>query len=375
MFGIQINYECILLIIECSDIYKSKKFGFKKKRVFFTHSNKLIMNKALTINPLVSIALATYNGEEFLDLQLQSIYNQTYKNIEVIVTDDQSTDKTHEILDYYKLKYGLVYYINEHHLGITKNFEKALSYCSGNYIALCDQDDIWFPQKIETLLQNTQGANLVYSDGYILDPSESHKKISEVHWLKPFGIDSDNQDLYKYSLLSSFILGCSILLKKELLEHCLPFPENFRNHDWWLILCAQNYSSIKFVDLPLFQYRRHENNNSKFVRKSAFKNICEFWGTEQKIIREERYSSYFNLLKSLAEYDFPKNLEQKQFLLKVIESLKPSNSIFNKIRSFFFFWRNNKYIFPQVSYFYRIIFSLSKLITKNQIIINEKYEL
>ena len=99
-------------------------------------------------NKLVSIAMATYNGEKYLKEQLDSIYAQTYKDIEVIVCDDCSSDKTVEILDEYKEKYGLKYYINEKNLGFKKNFEKAISLCSGDFIALADQDDIWIENKI-----------------------------------------------------------------------------------------------------------------------------------------------------------------------------------------------------------------------------------
>ena len=93
--------------------------------------------------PLISIAIATYNGEKYLEEQLDSIYAQTYKNIEVIVTDDCSSDKTVEILKKYYKSHGLKYVINETNLGFVKNFEKAISLCRGDYIALSDQDDIW----------------------------------------------------------------------------------------------------------------------------------------------------------------------------------------------------------------------------------------
>lgn len=118
-------------------------------------------------NKLVSIAMATYNGEKYLKEQLDSIYAQTYKNIEVIVCDDCSSDKTVEILDEYKEKYGLKYYINEKNLGFKKNFEKAISLCSGDFIALADQDDIWIESKIEIFLKSKGIDNLIYMSDYL----------------------------------------------------------------------------------------------------------------------------------------------------------------------------------------------------------------
>src|SRR5574344_2136916 len=98
---------------------------------------------------MISLALPTYNGEKYLREQLDSIFNQTMVPEEIVVVDDRSTDSTIQILEEYKQKYGLKYYINEQNLGYNKNFEKAITLCQGDYIALCDQDDVWLPEKIE----------------------------------------------------------------------------------------------------------------------------------------------------------------------------------------------------------------------------------
>jgi len=118
---------------------------------------------------LISFALATYNGSKYLKEQLDSFYNQTYKNFEVIVVDDVSTDDTVKILEQYKRKYGLIYFVNSTNLGVTKNFEKAISMCSGEYIALADQDDIWLPKKLEILHKNIGDSSLIYSNACIIN--------------------------------------------------------------------------------------------------------------------------------------------------------------------------------------------------------------
>src|SRR5688572_32515873 len=99
--------------------------------------------------PLVSIAIATYNGEKFLRQQLDSIYAQSYPNIEVVVSDDRSTDATAGVLEEYRRRHGLAYGVNETRLGYPRNFERAASMCRGAYIAFADQDDIFLPHKIE----------------------------------------------------------------------------------------------------------------------------------------------------------------------------------------------------------------------------------
>ena len=128
-------------------------------------------------NKLVSIAMATYNGEKYLRKQLESIYNQTYKNIEFIVCDDRSSDKTVKILQEYQNKYGLKFFINEQNLGFVKNFEKAASLCTGEYIAFADQDDVWLPDKIEILLSEIGNNSLICSDAKLID--ENNNQVAE----------------------------------------------------------------------------------------------------------------------------------------------------------------------------------------------------
>lgn len=101
----------------------------------------------------ISIAIATYNGDRFLREQLDSLYSQTILPDEVIVCDDASSDGTVAILEEYKRSHYLQYYVNEQSLGCNRNFIQAFSLCTGDYIFICDQDDIWLPNKIETLLR------------------------------------------------------------------------------------------------------------------------------------------------------------------------------------------------------------------------------
>ena len=103
------------------------------------------------MNKNISIAIATYNGARFLREQLDSLYTQTLLPDEIVVCDDASTDGTVDILKEYHDKYGLQFYVNEHSLGCNRNFFKAISLCHGDYICICDQDDIWLPNKIETV--------------------------------------------------------------------------------------------------------------------------------------------------------------------------------------------------------------------------------
>jgi len=207
------------------------------------------------INPLISIAMATYNGEKYLEEQLDSIYAQTYKNIEVIVTDDCSTDKTVEILEQYSKSHGLKYYVNEENLGFVKNFEKAITLCKGEYIALSDQDDIWETDKIYTLYQYMKDALLIHSDalliddaGDVIEPSytqNSHKVL--------------RKDIIEY-FFNNDVTGCTMMFSRKLLSMILPIPENIIAHDWWIAIQAKQQGKITYVPGARVRYRQHQNN-------------------------------------------------------------------------------------------------------------------
>jgi glycosyltransferase involved in cell wall biosynthesis len=217
----------------------------------------------MNYTPLISVAIATYNGGQFLKDQLNSIYNQTYKNIEVIITDDCSTDGTLEILEEYSQKYGLNYYINEKNLGVVKNFERALSLCGGEYIALADQDDIWLPEKIQNLVNEIGNYSLIFSDAILVDTygnkiAESLKKVSNYI--------ADTETPFLQLFYRKNIYGCTMFFRKELLQKALPIPDDVGQHDWWLPIVAAKNRGIKYLDRRLMFYRQHKNNISGDVK-------------------------------------------------------------------------------------------------------------
>src|SRR5262245_33463585 len=128
------------------------------------------------MNPKISIALCTYNGAKFLSSQLESYLVQTQMPDEVVVCDDRSNDQTVEILKAFaeRAPFSVRVLVNDQNLGSTKNFEKAISLCSGEFIFLSDQDDIWNPDKIEKMtapFENDPDVGLVFSDVELVDES------------------------------------------------------------------------------------------------------------------------------------------------------------------------------------------------------------
>jgi len=270
-------------------------------------------------NPTVSIALCTYNGERFLKEQLESLVNQTYSNIEIVIVDDASQDHTISILNEYIEKYPFIsIYKNQTNIGLQLNFQKALSLCKGEYICISDQDDIWDLNKIQLMINKIGKNILIYHDSELVDENGKSINIKMSEKLN-FVRGSSKEAFY----LMNCVSGHSVFFKKELLNYALPFP-NKGIYDHWLALVATHFGTIDFIDKCLVKYRQHEHNctdiqgikrkkdkNKKLRLKRRLKNendwlkICaqlqvKQKGTENLAIHlftkaKKRTSNYFNI--------------------------------------------------------------------------------
>jgi len=220
----------------------------------------------MTTPPLISVALCTYNGEKFLTEQLDSLIAQTYENIEIIAVDDCSTDNTFGILTKYAAKHrNISIYRNDQNNGFLKNFEIALSYCNGDFIALCDQDDVWKPEKIDLQVAAIGENMVIYHDSEFIDDEGklTGEKLSDSHNLYR-GSDP------KVFLFRNCVSGHAMLIRKDLLKHAFPFKNRFY-HDCWLAYVAVNIGSIDFIPQCLVKYRRHPDSSTEkdVLTKSA----------------------------------------------------------------------------------------------------------
>lgn len=204
---------------------------------------------------LVSIALCTYNGERFLAQQLDSLLAQTYSNLEIVVSDDRSTDDTLTILDEYSRRDRRIKVIaHAENVGLTRNFQRALLLCSGSYIAPCDQDDIWLPDKISTLVQAVSGRCLAYCDSLFVDEQGKPmgSRMSDVVCM----ITTEDPMPFAFA---NCISGHAMLFKREVLEYGVPVPQHFF-YDWWLATVAAALGGVVYCDIPLVHYRQHGSN-------------------------------------------------------------------------------------------------------------------
>lgn len=232
----------------------------------------------------IDIALALYNGEKFLATQLDSIANQTYQSFIIHICDDGSHDSTidlcknHELYKVGKLIIHEISRVGSAH----KNFVRVLKYCNNDYIAFCDQDDYWMPDKLEQLLKlmaekekscSVGKPILVFSDLEVVDskleviyPSFYATSVKSSECKSPFDF-----------ILSNHIPGCVMLFNKALKDKSLPIPEDFRMHDWWICFVASYYGEIFFCKKPLIKYRQHGENTVGVVGIKSNKKLFGFF--------------------------------------------------------------------------------------------------
>ena len=235
--------------------------------------------------PLISIALCTYNGRDFIKEQLDSVLSQSVQDWEMVIVDDCSQDETQTILNAYAERDArFKVHCNDRNLGYNKNFEKALRLCEGEFIAICDQDDIWDKDKLKIQLEAIKQNLLIYHDSAFIDQSGKSMgtKISE----KFTFYRGDQPEVFLYF---NCVSGHSIFMKSSLLPYALPFPSDF-HYDQWLAYIATSHGSIDFVDKSLVHYRQHKKNNTDIL---AIRSTAKT--TREKILQLERESEWLKL--------------------------------------------------------------------------------
>lgn len=233
--------------------------------------------------PKIAIVLSTYNGQEFLHEQLNSILNQSYNNFIIVARDDSSSDNTKRIIGNYANKYKDKFHIlpfSDKNLGPRDSFSYLIEYVLTHkstlglkraYIALSDQDDIWETDKIhlemlrlvelEKVKDSTDAKNsyipaLIHSDLSLIDEGGSIFASSFIDYQ---GIHITGQSFLGI-LLDNTVTGCTAVFNEELANLSLPFPQTKLMHDWWLAIVAIVYGNMGFINKPLVRYRQHQSN-------------------------------------------------------------------------------------------------------------------
>ncbi len=297
------------------------------------------MSKETLKLPLISIAVCTYNGENHLVEQLDSLINQTYKNLEIVIVDDCSTDNTYQIVESYQRKYSnILCFKNAENIGYNKNFEKALLLCSGDFIAISDQDDIWQLNKIEELHKHIGENWLVYSNSALIDEHGNH--TGEVLVKR----EQQKQD-FKSIILSNYITGHTMLLSKSFVDIAIPLPQ-VGFYDWYLGFVAVYEKKAVFLNKNLTNYRIHPESVIRQMDKQSKKKY------EKKMLQIviDQFNAYLKYpFLSRKDFDYINHIktgiilkERKRFsfsLFKIIS--KDYSSLFPNLKKRNFFSRIN----------------------------------
>lgn len=214
----------------------------------------------------VSVVMCTYNGEKYLREQLDSLAGQTYPIMELIIQDDGSDDETIEIINGYKELHpelNIRLYRNSINLGYNRNFFSAILKAKGDFIACCDQDDIWETYKLEVMIENIEDASLIFHNSVLFN---SESVIGKLH----------NRPLCEFpSSINALMIprsyGHQIMFRKEIQELLRPFATLNLSYDYFIYSLSGVTGKIRYIDIPLVRWRRHETASTYSEKKGEGK--------------------------------------------------------------------------------------------------------
>jgi glycosyltransferase involved in cell wall biosynthesis len=291
----------------------------------------------------ISVALCTYNGAKFIQEQLGSILSQETPVQEIVICDDASTDGTLAILKKYQNDYPKIIRVfeNRENLGYVLNFEKALSLCTKDINFLCDQDDVWYPNKVsETLhfFKKNPEVDLV-AHNLNLSDSAMHQTFWDLKNFKPTENALERKELLQQLLIEGNVFpGMSVAIRKELLHLYLPLQkvDAMMIHDFEMIVKSLRDEKFGIIDKVLAMYRKHDEQSIgyKEIKGKKINNQTKIHVLSQHYLRVKKYVALFNLNESIAE-------DYREQLKKTYASMLKEIPLFSR----FLFHLKNKYYY------------------------------
>ena len=203
---------------------------------------------------MMSVALAAYQGEDYIEAQLRSILPQLEQGDEIIVSDDKPGGATERIVRRVMADDPRVIYVEGKGQGVVANFVNAIRHCRGDKIFLSDQDDVWLPDKVRRVMDAFDaGATLVLHNAYVTDKDLN---ITDYSF---FALRGSKPGFVRNIIKNSY-MGCCMAFDRKLLKKIMPMPKHLPMHDQWIGLMGEMYGKVTFLDAPLIYYRRTGNN-------------------------------------------------------------------------------------------------------------------
>lgn len=311
---------------------------------------------------LISILLATYNGEKYLREQLDSILNQTIQDYEIIVCDDCSMDSTIDILNTYSMSDDrFKIYHNETNMGFINTFQKMIGLAKGEYLAFSDQDDVWYPDHLEKLYLAIKDSkyDVVGGGSRIVD----ERLVGSCKFLP------DNYALYPYPnrLYSTIcdmgrVQGAAMMVKRDFCIFSIPIPDGINYHDIWMVNLSVANNCFLFIRDTIIDYRMHTSNVSGNTKGESFyqllKRKCNEIRSGYIKYRTELYlTERIHLCRGILERSVSLPEESKLIIGNCLNYFE-SRKMKNKFKALFLFFTYHKYMYPLKSnrmFFMRIV--------------------
>ena len=288
--------------------------------------------------------MTVYNGEMFLPQQLESILRQTHQNIELVICDDCSQDGSLKLLAEYAAKDDRIrLFKNDENLGYVKNFEKAISLCKGDFIAMADQDDVWAENHIEVLLENIGGCDLIGANAELVDEKLKPLGDTMLSANKRDFLPQTKEEWFFFLLHCNIFQGAATLFRRSLLKKALPLPDGVPFHDHWLaLIAASKGNGVKYTPECLLLYRQHGTNQTENEKWNTLKRIREALFTKKYLKKKTTAQKHIVMLKALLER--LQDEKQRRLTQGALKFSQGQLSLF-KARNIPYYTRNYKRMF------------------------------
>jgi glycosyltransferase involved in cell wall biosynthesis len=248
----------------------------------------------------ISVALCTYNGGAFLPEQLASLAAQTLPPHEIVVFDDGSDDQTLDLLNRFRdsnPSLGMRLEVNPHRLGPAGNFERAIAACRGEIIALCDQDDVWMPDKLAVIareFERNPKLGLVFSDADICDEAGNplgYRLWQSVGFGGRLRRRAERGGAFDVILRQNVVTGATVAFSAGLRDLVLPIDPRWM-HDGWIAILIAAVAPVSAIRTPLVRYRQHPGQSIGALRRTLYqqylnaKKLDGQWFTMQAALYE-----------------------------------------------------------------------------------------
>jgi len=277
----------------------------------------------------LAILLASFNGYNYIEEQLESICGQTFQEWQLFIRDDLSCDGTTDVIRKFILQDRRIHLVEDRYdrFGACNNFGRLMEHVAGAgfpYYCFSDQDDVWDRNKLEFQLQKMGELEsrspgqpvLVHSDLEVVDAS---MKVLDPSFMHFQDIQNESCNPLQVLLAQNFVTGCTVMINRALLDITRPMPGHIVMHDWWLALCAATFGQLGYIDQPLVKYRQHDSN------EVGAKNITNYLNPFKVNWWKHWLKGRNNLLKSIG---------QARLLAERIKQHDPENQNLNMIMAY-----------------------------------------